>query len=183
MNARAAMSIVLAGVTAAVLAGCGFVTPIATQYQYDPSDGVSAEVGDVTVQNALVLTEDGTDGNLLLVAVNHGDDSVDLGVQYVVDGEKVNLTLELEGKSSTSFGFGDSGQLFLEGINSPAGSLLAIYFQYGNEVGSQIDVPVLDGSLEQYAPYLPTPTPTPTPTETATETDDVEPEPTETTAP
>ncbi len=179
MNARAAMSIVLAGVTAAVLAGCGFVTPIATQYQYDPSDGVSAEVGEVTVQNVLVLTEDGLDGNLLFTAANHSEDAVDLGVQYVIDGTKVDLTLELEPKSSTNFGFGDEGQLLLEGISTPAGDLIALYFQYGNEVSSQIDVPVLDGSLEQYAPYLPTPMPTPTPTETAT----AEPEPTETTAP
>lgn len=179
MNARAAMSIVLAGVTAAVLAGCGFVTPIATQFQYDPSDGVSTAVGDVTVQNVLVLTEDGEDGNLLFTAVNHSESSVDLGLQYLVDGTKVDLTLELDAKSSTNFGFGDDGQLLLEGIDTPAGSLIALYFQYGNEVGSQIDVPVLDGSLEQYTPYLPTPAPTPTPTETATAV----PEPTETTAP
>jgi hypothetical protein len=49
--------------------------------------------------------------------------------------------------------------------------VLAIYFQYGDRQGRELLVPVLDGSLEQYSPFLPqTPTPTPTPTPTVTAT-------------
>lgn len=168
MRARAATSILLAGIIAAVLAGCGFVTPIATQYQYDPGDGVSGRVGEVTVRNALILTEDGRDGNLLLTAINGADENVVLRLQYEVDGAKVDAELQLDAGTITDFGFGESGQLLLAGIDAPAGSLFTIYLQYGSEVGAEIRVPVLDGELAQYSPFLPTPVPTPTDTEAAT---------------
>ena len=67
--------------------------------------------------------------------------------------------------------------MLLPGLDTPPGALVKIYFQYGDESGKQIDVPVLDTALEEYDGLLPSPMPTPTPTVTAT------PVPTETPAP
>ena len=179
MRARVAASAVLAALLAVTLAGCNFFTPQATLKPYDASDGVSTVVGAVHISNALVLSEDGVSGNLLFTAVNDSSKSVDLTVQYDSLGKRTDLPLQLAAGSSTQFGFGDDGQLFLTAIDTKPGSLLPIYFQYGDEQGKQLMVPVLDGSLEQYAPFLPqTPTPTPTPELTGTPT----PNPTETPA-
>jgi len=45
MRARAAASVALTAVVAALLAGCGFWVPVATQDPYNPSDGVNGEIG------------------------------------------------------------------------------------------------------------------------------------------
>ncbi|HEX7835102.1 MAG TPA: hypothetical protein VF479_06500 [Pseudolysinimonas sp.] len=164
MRARVAASAGVAALVAMVLAGCNFITPQQTLVPYDPSDGVSAAVGDVDVLNAVILSDDGVSGNLVFTALNSSTDDVDLIVQFESEGDKVTLDLDVAAGSSTEFGFGEGGQLFLAGIDTQPGGLLPVYFQYGAEQGRQLLVPVLDGALEQYAPLLPTPTPTPTPT-------------------
>ncbi|HTL40622.1 MAG TPA: DNA modification methylase [Pseudolysinimonas sp.] len=178
MRARLVATAAAAAVLAVVLAGCNFITPQATLKPYDASDGVSTRIGDVTISNALVVTDDGADGNLLFTAVNVGEKPVDLTVQFSSGGDKTTLDLKVDANGSTDFGFGDAGQLFLAGIDTEPGANMPIYFQYGSDAGKQLQVPVLDASLVQYEPYLPTPTPTPTPTLTGTPT----PNPTETPA-
>jgi hypothetical protein len=176
VRARVAASAALAALLAITLAGCNFFTPQATLKPYDASDGVSTVLGDVHISNALVLSEDGVSGNLLFTAVNDSGDKVTLTVQYESQGKRTDLPLKLA-EGANPFGFGDGGQVFLTAIDTEPGSLIPIYFQYGDEQGKQLMVPVLDGSLEQYAPFLPqTPTPTPTPEGTGTPT----PNPTET---
>jgi hypothetical protein len=172
VRARVAASAGLVVLMSIALAGCNFLTPQATLKPYDPSDGVSVSVGDVDVLNALILSEDGVSGNLVFSALNTGSKDVDLTVQYESNGEKVDLEIPLDAGATTDLGFGDEGQLFLADIDTQPGGLLAVYFQYGDAQGRQLLVPVLDGALEQYSPYLPTPTPTPTPdpTESATPT-------------
>lgn len=166
MRTRTVASIAAGALAAVALAGCSlFMTP-QTQFRYDPSDGVRASVGDVRLLNLMVFTEDGEDGNLSATAVNDGTEDVELTLQYDAGGEKVDIEVEIPAGEEIILGSGERGQLFLAGIDTPAGSLLAIYVQYADRPGVQVHVPVLDGSLEQYENLLPTPTPTPTPTET-----------------
>ncbi|MCU1416582.1 MAG: hypothetical protein JWP32_756 [Schumannella sp.] len=173
MRARVAASAALAALLAVTLAGCNFFTPQTTLKPYDASDGVSTIVGDVHISNALVLSEDGVSGNLLFTAVNDSNKPVDLTVQYESLGKRTDLPLKVDASGSSQFGFGDGGQLFLTAIDTKPGGVIAIYFQYGDQPGKQLMVPVLDGSLEQYSPFLPqTPTPTPTPIESGTPTPD-----------
>jgi hypothetical protein len=170
VRARVVASAALAALVAVVLAGCNFITPQATLKPYDASDGVSGKVGDIDLLNAFVISEDGVNGNLVLTALNHGGKSVTLAIQYESDGEKVDLTVKVAGNGSTDLGgFNDSEQLYLSGIDTIPGGLLPVYFQYGDEPGHQLMVPVLDASLEQYGDLVPqTPTPTPTPASTET---------------
>jgi hypothetical protein len=185
VRARVAASAGLTALVAIALAGCNFITPQQTLVPYDPSDGISGTVGEIDVLNALILSEDGISGNLVFTALNTSDDDVDLTVQYESDGEKISIDLPLDAAASNEFGFGDKGQLFLQDIDTQPGGLLAVYFQYGDEQGRQLLVPVLDGTLEQYSPLLPTPTPTPTETPNPIATGEPDPNatPTPTTAP
>ena len=161
MKVRAGAVVAIAALIALGVSAC---TPIATLKQYDPSDGVSAKVGDVKVLNALVLTKAGANGNLLFSAYNPSDELVQLSVQYDADGTKQTKVATLLPDVTTDFGYGKKGQFFLPGLNTKAGSLVDIYFQYGDEEGKQITVPVLDGGLPQYSDLLPSATPTPTAT-------------------
>jgi hypothetical protein len=157
-----------AAIAATIALGVAACAPIATLKPYDPSDGVSTKVGDVKVLNALVLTKAGANGNLLFSAYNPSDQLVQLTVQFDGSTGKVTKTATLLPDATTDFGYGKKGQFFLPGITTKAGSLVDIYFQYGDVEGKQIPVPVLDGSLPQYQNLLPTPTPTPKPTTTPT---------------
>jgi hypothetical protein len=155
-------------IAAAITLGIAACAPIATLKPYDPSDGVSATVGDVKVLNALVLTKAGANGNLLFAAYNPSDELIQLNVQYDSNDGKVTKTATLLPDVTTDFGYGKKGQFYLPGISTKAGSLVDIYFQYGDQEGQQIAVPVLDASLPQYRAFLPTPPPTPKPTTTPT---------------
>lgn len=154
MKLRAARLAVIASSAAILLAGCGFVTPQATLQDYDPSDGVSVLVGDLTLRNVLAVTADDTDANLVFTASNRGDDDVTLTIQYGEAAASSEVQVEI-GDGSTPVGFGDAGQLTLEELDAAAGSLVPLYFTYGDVEGAQVLIPVLDGSLPEYAPLVP----------------------------
>lgn len=150
--------------------GVAACAPIASLKPYDASDGFSTTVGQVKVLNALVLTKSGKDGNLLFSAYNPTDEPVQLNVQYDEGGDRTTVRATLKPDATTDFGYGKKGQFLLSGLGKKPGSLAHIYFQYGDEEGRELTVPVLDGSLPQYQNLLPTPTPTPTATATPSAT-------------
>lgn len=161
MKSRTGASLIIAAIIALGVAACA---PIATLKPYDPSDGVSTTVGEVKVLNALVITKAGASGNLLFSAYNPSDELVQLNVQYNNAGAQQTKTAALLPDTTTDFGYGSKGQFALPGLDTQPGSLVKIYFQYGDHEGKQIDVPVLDGALAPYSSLVPTPTPTPTST-------------------
>lgn len=129
------------------------ITYQATAEHYDPSDGVSADVGDLDLRNVLVVSEDGIDGNLVLTVVNTGDDDAELGVQVGGGGGETRI-IEVEAGATVSLG-GEEEPLLLEDIDTQPGGLLPIYFQYGSAEGIEKLVPVLDGRMPEYADLVP----------------------------
>lgn len=165
MNVRAGASVAAAALLAVGLTGCSLVAVHQTMYMYDPSDGVSAEVGDVSILNALVITEDGEDGNFSGAAVNSGDADVTLTLQYSAGGEAAEVEVTVPAGETVTLGSPDA-QVLLAGIDSIPGSLLDIYFTDGDDAGVKVPVPVLDATLEAYQELVPMPVPTPAPSET-----------------
>lgn len=156
MKLRAAASALLAGAVLAILAGCGLVTPIATNIPYAPSDGVQGTIGKVKVLNALAITDRGNpNANLLFTASNGSAEEVTLNAQYEVDGERSTIQFVLEPNSITNIGFGESGPFTLTDVGIAPGELFRVYFQYGPDQGVELGIPVLDGTLEQYRDLLP----------------------------
>ena len=108
----------------------------------------------------LVVSEDGEDGNLVMTVVNNGDDDVELGVQFGEGGGDTQ-TIEIEAGNAVALGVDDvEGDdvlepLLLEGIDTQPGGLLPMYFQYGDAEGIEMQVPVLDARLPEYADLAP----------------------------
>ena len=163
MRARVIASVVLAAGVLLGTSGCNLLAPQSTTKRYDASDGVSGDVGDLAIRNAIVLSNDGTTGSLLVTVVNSGDSAHSLSVQFTGDSGKVTQKVTVKAGSTTAFGTEDSPVVALEAIEAQPGSLFPVFFQYGNETGVELLVPVLDGSLGQYSTLVPTATPTPTP--------------------
>ncbi|MDI2098745.1 hypothetical protein [Ruicaihuangia caeni] len=150
---RAAASIAAAGVLAIGLSGCGFLTPQATTKNYSASDGVNGTVGDVRLLNILALSSDGTDLALVGSVYNDGDSAVTVRFQ-AVDAPAVTESVRVEPGQSVRLGIDET--LVMSGVDAELGSIVPIYAQYGSkESGSELQVPLLDGSLPEYEAFLP----------------------------
>ena len=153
MRSRAT-SLLLAGLVVAGLTGCTFGATQATRLDYDPSDGIGAEVGNVQVRNALLVTEDGETAALAVNLINSGDENVQLTVSWEAEAGRVDRSVSLRAGSTQSLG-ADASPIVLSGVEAPPGSLFPVFFQYGDNEGQELMVPVLDGSLAEYADLVP----------------------------
>lgn len=158
MKARVAASVVLALAVAFGTAGCGFIAPQATTKHYDASDGVSGTVGQIDVRNALIVTSDTSNktGNLVVTLVNNDSTSHDVTIS-AGDQNDAKVTVKPgEVKQVGATPHKDSASnVFLTNFTAQPGSLYPVYFQYGDETGVQLKVPVLDGGLEEYKDLVP----------------------------
>lgn len=159
MRGRVAASIVLAASVALGTAGCGFVAPQATKTQYEASDGVGGNVGDIAVRNALLITRDGTPANLVVTLVNTGDKSHRMLIESTADGAKAGQYVTVEAGETLKVGVDAKPTVVFKKIDAAPGSLHKVFFQYGSETGVQLLVPVLTGEMDPYSTLTPTPRP------------------------
>ena len=146
--ARAAASAILATALIAGTAGCTFITPIATLTQYDATDGISGRVGTVDLRNVVaIISEDGQAISLVLTMVNTGNREAPMKVQYTSGGEATTIVQRVGSGSVAQFGNTvDEEQILILSPGVMAGELLPVYFQYGNNEGEQLLVPVLNAT-------------------------------------
>ncbi len=170
MRARAAASVALAGIVLAMSAGCAFITPQATQQIDDVVDGASARIGDVAIENALAITEDGDTVNVVFAVVNESDDNVRLDISFDEGGVQLSEQVWIDAGEQKTIGVPGDRQVIFEGANVELGGLMPVYMQYGDVEGNELLLPVLDGRLDEYRDLLPTPQPTITPSPTPTNT-------------
>lgn len=166
MNIRLGAALAMAGLLTFGTAGCAFITPQATTKIVTSENGTNGDVGVINVRNATLISDDGQLASMLVTFYNSGVDTQTLKLQYESNGTKINGSVNLPGRTSTTFGAKGAPKLVLNNINSPAGSLMPIYFQYGTAQGQQLLVPVLTSDWGMYDGLAPTATPTPTPAAT-----------------
>ncbi|MBF4461718.1 MULTISPECIES: hypothetical protein [unclassified Rathayibacter] len=165
MKARIAASVVLAVGVALATAGCNLVAPQATLKSYDPSDGVGATIGDLAIRNAMIISDDGELGALVVTVVNSGSETETLEVQYESTSGRTTSDVDVA-PGRTEIGPEKTESVTMTGIDTIPGSLLRVYFQYGTQQGKELLVPVLTSGLEAYSTLTPTPLPTTIPTAT-----------------
>ena len=184
MRARTMATVVVAAGILLGTTGCNLYAPQATTIHYDASDGVSGNLGDLAIRNAILLTDDGENANLLVHVVNKSAKDIDLLLQYEGTDEKVTETVTIDANATTEIGVPGGANVGVQSLNASAGSLFPVFFQYGDLTGIELLVPVLDGTLDAYSTLVPTPTPTVVPTstpgvtETPTDAPTTTPEPT-----
>ena len=156
MRRRLLAPLALAFSVALGATGCTLTADIATMKDYDPSDGVGTEVGDLALRNIMLITNGSGEANLVMTVVNSGGEDVSLRVQYS-DGEaQSNETLDVPGfPALTRFGDDPATGALFSGSDIVAGGLTPMYFQYANNPGELVFVPVLDGALPEYELFVP----------------------------
>jgi hypothetical protein len=177
VRARLGAALAMATLLGLGTAGCAFITPQATTEIVEVANGVNGTVGSIGIRNATLVSDDGENASLIVTFANNATESRALVLQYEADGAKEDATVPVAGGSNTSFGGTDETQIVLRGIDAQPGSLFPIYFQYGDEEGKQLLVPILTTEFEEYDGLAPTPLPTITPTPTPTPVPSTTPQP------
>lgn len=156
MKSRLTASIALAAALMLGATGCTFSAEIATEKEYDPSDGVGAEVGELAIRNALLIGETNETLNLVMTIASSADVDRRLTVQWQADGERVSEAVVVPAGDRTRVGGpDDETQILITGAGATIGGLLPVFFAYTGAEGVEVLVPVLDGSLPEYELYIP----------------------------
>jgi hypothetical protein len=160
VKARVATSVALALAVAFGTAGCGFIAPQATTKHYDASDGVGGSVGSIDIRDAMIITDakNGTVGNLVLTLVNTGSTSEQVAIS-AGDGSSSAAHVTVGPGQITQLGQNpeDGGRhnVLIPEFSTKPGGLYKVYFQYGDQTGVNLTVPVLDGRLPEYSNLVP----------------------------
>lgn len=149
-----------AGVIALAVLGvssCSAVNEQATVIEYSPSDGIVENVGEVELRNILVVSNgDGEAGRLLGTVVNASPEAVDFSL--ALGG--TTLTWNIASGEKVIFEDAPTAEVTVPNVDTLPGTGLRADASNGTET-VDLDVPVVDGTLESYREYLPTPAATP----------------------
>ena len=153
MNLRRLAPVALAVAVLLGTTGCSMISPQATTIPYSPADGVNIPAsGPLVVRNALLVAdESGSAANFLAAIVNDTDEAQALLVG--IDGE--TQTVRVPARSTVSLGVDGAEPLLFEGLDAQPGTDVDMAFQSGDGEGVELAIPVLDGTLEYLAEFVP----------------------------
>ncbi|WP_146067463.1 DUF1573 domain-containing protein [Arthrobacter sp. SX1312] len=130
----------------AVLAVTGCSTPEETRDAI--ATGEDGQVGVVKLRSMLVVSaEEGMPGRLLGTLDNESSAAIEVTVSDADD--QVEVTVPANGQYPL-----DTNEEILSTVEEPPGALTEITLTTPSD-SVTLDVPVLDGTLDQYEPYLP----------------------------
>lgn len=149
---RRAAALSLAAATL-LLAGCSATNPVTTSKPYAASDGVDQRLGSLTFGNLLVLSAaDKAPGTVLGSVTSSADRDATLTIGLAGDVTSVAVPA-----GATVILGPDATAVPLATVPAPPGTLVDLVLTSDLDGAVTLKVPVLDGTLEQYATLVPTP--------------------------
>lgn len=153
---RIASSIALAVALAFGATGCSLIAAQGTMEPYAPSDGIDVTIEDIAVRNLLLIADaSGENFNVVFTGVNNTADVNLVRMTFVADNAEASADFVLEA-GMTSFGNPD-GEVAPQLVSLPGvkvGSTVQAYFETQSGGEAKYEVPVLDGTLEEYKNYV-----------------------------
>ncbi|MEY3908688.1 MAG: hypothetical protein RLZZ90_595 [Actinomycetota bacterium] len=142
------------GIAASLLlgtTGCSLFSPVATRASYSPGDGTQIDLETIKVRNFMYLS-DGKGGEALFGSIiNPSLESKSIKIQYT-DGtlkEKKEVAINLLAGQKIDLGYNGGSALAID-LDGEPGGVVEVFIIEGSNTGKRIEVPVLDGTLEQY---------------------------------
>lgn len=156
MKVRIVVAAALAVGVAFGTAGCNLIQPQATTTPYDASDGVGLNVGELSLRNLMIISDNGETGNLLMSAANATGEDIELHIGFISGGTIVDGHIDVpwNDKEVTSWGSGEEDRITLGGINTMPGGLLEVAFEANGETKTVL-VPVLTSAQPEYEGLAP----------------------------
>ncbi|MFC0644398.1 hypothetical protein [Cellulomonas phragmiteti] len=148
----------LVAAAALALTGCSATNPITTLGEYDASDGAGVSVGGVRALNLLVVSAgEGEPGALSGALTNRSADDEEVTLT-VAGGEPVEIAVA--GGSSVLLGVTDGPARYattdvpVAAVDTAPGGLTSVTITTSGGGTVELRIPVLDGTLPEYAPLL-----------------------------
>ena len=139
---------------AVALSGCSATNQITTRNDYAASDGVRSQLGDVVLGNLIVLTSaEGEPGTLLGSVTNRGQGSVE--VTLAIGGSAAQDPIDLDAGQTVILGPDQDVELEIDSVPAPPGAFVDVFVSSDQGGTSTVGVPVLDGTLPEYADLVP----------------------------
>ena len=157
---RAATGLAVAGLAAALtLTGCSATNQMTTELEYDSSDGTSVRLGDIRALNFLIVSEGkGEPGTLIGALDSKGSD--DEVVKIALEEDSVTVTVPAGQTVLLSAPGGNSDEdedIVFESVPEPPGAFVPVVLTSRDAGSVTLQVPVLDGTLPEYAESVPSP--------------------------
>jgi hypothetical protein len=155
MNVRKVTSAL--AISAALLlgtTGCSLNHNVDSMQAYAPSDGSQIDLGNVKLRNFIYLSN-GAGGKLIGSVVNN--DAKDITVQFEYtdfDTRTQTDPITVSAGETLGLGAGSDTEGLPVTISGLPGQNITIWVSINGATGQELVVPVLDGTLEQYAPYF-----------------------------
>ncbi|WP_113716810.1 hypothetical protein [Arthrobacter dokdonensis] len=161
------------GIGALAFTGCSAINEQSTTKIKTVADGVDTDLGSLALRNVLI--------------VSHGNDAPGAVLGTFYNNSKSNISLTISGGQGSQTEVtvkpgvplvlnGDTDKAILSTVKAAAGAMEVIQLRESgaSTESTSLNVPVLDGTLAEYKPVLPTATPsasaTATPSASATAT-------------
>ncbi|KAB1647271.1 MULTISPECIES: hypothetical protein [unclassified Pseudoclavibacter] len=149
---RASLAALVVALVSVGAAGCSYATPVATERTYNASDGIVIGVGDVTLSNiALISDDEGSQARLI--------------GQVATSGTKAaSVTLTIEGQQPISWNVEPNQPIDLEttenehvltDLGAKPGATLRAKATADGQTEDQKTIPVIAGHLKEYSSLVP----------------------------
>jgi hypothetical protein len=129
-------------------------SPITTDIAYSPSDGVRVDLTDnVRALNLLIVSAaEGEPGTLLGGAANDSDEPVEITI--APEGTDA-IDVPLEAGQTVYLGTEDGFEAQFGNVDAAPGSTIPVTVSASSGETQTVQVPVVNGALEEYKDYLP----------------------------
>lgn len=149
----------------ATASGCTATNAQQTAEPYSPGAAAATTVGAVHVAGLFVATDGEGPAALVARIVNSGDDAASVEIADE-GGSGLRGSFTVDPSATLEVGPGGE-QVRVPDLEATPGQVLQMSISTGGS-STTLAVPVLDGTLEPYAAYVPTATPTASPTASVT---------------
>jgi hypothetical protein len=152
MNIRKIATVAIAASLMIGTAGCTFVSPIASRIEYAPSDGSQVTLKNVDARNFILLSDGEGHSALIGSIVNRGVSSTSVKLQYTdaTTSEKKDAFFTLLPSQKLDFGYNGASALDFD-LGGKPGQVVTVFVVADGEAGQGMNIPVLDGTLPEYA--------------------------------
>lgn len=153
MNVKKISALATIALASVALSGCSLSREIASLDMYAPSDGVQLDIQQLKARNVMFIK--GPSGNAMLIGsfVNSGTEPILATVQTEdANGELIQVAFEVAAGKKYDLGYSGNDGIVMSLPANP-GSMYSVYLA-GNSDPIEMLVPVLDGTLAEYRPFL-----------------------------
>lgn len=137
----------------ALLSGCSLSREVTSLEMYAPSDGTMVDAESLKARNVMIIKGSGNKALLIGSFVNSGMEPVMASLQTTDStGEEIRVAFEVKPSGKFDLGYNGTEGVLLS-LDTKPGSLHTIYVSDGSDP-IELVVPVMDGSLAEYRPFV-----------------------------